>query len=138
MPPIQLNYLAVVVAAVVAFIIGMLWYSVLFRRQWMAAQGYTPEKIAAAKQGGMGGKYAATFVATLVTAAVLGVLISRMGIASTLGGVKLGVIAWLGFAAPIGFTANLFSEKPRTAWYIDTAHQLVYLVVMGIILTVWR
>ena len=137
MSSVTVNYLAVVVAAVAAWLLGALWYSpALFARQWMAAHNYTPEKIAAMKQG-MAKKYAISLVCMLVMAWVMAVLIDRLGILSALGGVKLGGITWLGFAATIGLTANLYSDKPLAAYLIDAAYQLVYMIVMGIILAVW-
>ena len=43
-----------------------------------------------------------------------------------------------GFAATIGLTANMFSEKKLAAWLIDAGYQIVYLMVMGAILVAWR
>lgn len=137
MPSFTVNYLAVVVAGVVAFMLGALWYSpALFARQWMAAHGHTPERLAAMRQQ-MAKTYAISFVCFLVTAWVMAVLTSRVGVSGALGGVKLGGITWLGFAATIGLTANLYSDKPLAAYLIDAGYQLVYLVAMGVILAVW-
>ena len=44
-PPI--NYLAVVVAAVVQYIIGSLWYAALFRKAWSRLQGISEMKVTA-------------------------------------------------------------------------------------------
>ena len=138
MPPFTVNYLAVVVAGVAAFLLGALWYSpALFARQWMAAHGHTPERIAAMRQT-MARTYAISLVCFLVTAWVMAVLLSRIGITEALGGVKLGGITWLGFAATIGLTSNLYSEKPLAVYLIDAGYQLVYLLLMGVILAVWR
>jgi hypothetical protein len=52
MEEFQLNFLAILVAAVAAFVLGALWYSpVLFAKQWMKAHGYTPDKLEAMKKG---------------------------------------------------------------------------------------
>ena len=46
MPTANVNIVAVLVAALVTFVLGAFWYSpVLFARQWMQAQGYSPEKV---------------------------------------------------------------------------------------------
>ncbi len=132
-----INYLAVVVSSVAAFLIGMLWYTALFGRQWMALQGHTPEELAAMRQG-MGKAYTISFLCNVVMAVVMAILIRRMGIVGALGGVKIGGATWLGFAATIGLTANLYSAKPFALFLIDTGYQLVYMVTMGIILAVWR
>ena len=134
----SINYLGVVVSAIVIFAIGALWYSpMLFGRQWIAAHGYTPEKLAEMRQG-MGKAYGITFVCYLVLAAVMNILINRMLIATALGGVKLGAIIWLGFAATIGLTANVFSEKRFAVYLIDTTYQLMYLIAVAVVLAVWR
>src|SRR5438046_9904765 len=53
-------------------------------------------------------------------------------------GLCLGFLCWLGFAATVGLTANMFSEKPIAAWVLDAGYQLSYLVLMGVLLSVWR
>ena len=46
MPAVQINYLAVLVAALATFFLGALWYSpILFAKAWMRAHDYTPEKL---------------------------------------------------------------------------------------------
>ena len=34
--------------------------------------------------------------------------------------------------------ANMFSEKPIAAWVLDAGYQLSYLVLMGVLPSVWR
>lgn len=138
MSGLQVNVLAVLTAAVAAFALGALWYSpVLFAKQWMRAQGHTPEKLETMKKG-VARAYAVSFVCFVVMAAMMAILIGRLGIGSVLGGIKLGVLCWIGFAATIGLTANMYSDKPLSAYLIDAGYQLVYMVIMGIILAVWR
>ena len=43
--PENVNYLAVLVAGVIAFVIGALWYTVLFGKKWRDLQGITEEKM---------------------------------------------------------------------------------------------
>jgi hypothetical protein len=134
----SLNYLGVLVSAIVVFALGALWYSpMLFARQWVAAHGYTPEQMAEMRAG-MGKAYGVTFLCYLVLAAVMNILVNRMLIGTALGGVKLGTIIWLGFAATIGLTGNVFSGKRLAVYAIDTSYQLVYLIVVGVILAIWR
>ena len=44
----QLNWLAIIIAAISTFLIGGFWYS-LFEKQWMAANGFTREFLEAKK-----------------------------------------------------------------------------------------
>ena len=134
----SIRILPVLVAAIAAFALGALWYSpVLFGRAWVRAHGYTEEKIAQMRASA-GRAYAVSFACYLVMAAALSILIGRMDVTMLRGGVKLGAILGIGFAAPIGLTANVFSEKRLPAWAIDAAYQIAYLILMGVILVAWR
>src|SRR6266540_2524264 len=74
----------------------------------------------------------------LVMAYVLALLASYTQATSLAQGLWLGFLAWLGFAATLGLTANMFSDKPVAVWVIDAGYQLAYLLVMGVIVSVWR
>jgi Protein of unknown function (DUF1761) len=139
MPTANVNILAVLVAALLTFVLGAFWYSpVLFARQWMQAQGYTPERLQEMKQKGLTRAYVASALCYLVMAYVVALFAAYTNSTTLAQGLWLGFLAWLGFAAPIGLSANLFSEKPIAAWVIDAGYQLAYLVIMGALLSVWR
>lgn len=134
----SVHFLPVVVSAVAVFVLGAFWYSpALFGKQWVKAHGYTPEKIDEMKKT-MGRAYGVSFVCYLVMAAAMSILIGRTGITLPIGGVKLGALLGLGFAATIGLTGHMFSEKPLATYVIDAGYQIVYLMVMGAILAAWR
>jgi hypothetical protein len=138
MPQFDVNWLAIIVAAVAAFAIGALWYSpVLFARQWMAAHGHTPEKMAA-MQSSMGKTYAFSFVTYVIMAMVIALLMGLTGANSMMQGIVLAVLAWLGFGFTIGLNTNLYSDKPTAAFMIDAGYQLVHVIVMGAIIGAWR
>ena len=138
MPQVHINFLAVVVAAVVAFIIGGLWYSpLLFAKLWVNAHGYSEEQVKE-MQKGAGKAYAVTLVCDFLIALAIAVLVGYIHMEHCVQGLKLGLLVWAGFAMPLGLTANMFSGKRITVFYIDTAYQLVYLVIMGAIIAVWH
>lgn len=135
---LQINFFAVVVAAIAAFALGALWYSpVLFAKVWMEAHGYSEATLEQMKKTASRA-YAISFVCYLVMATVMAVLIDMIGIQRVVGGVKLGVLCWVGFAATIGMTANAYSDKRFSVYLIDAGYQLVYLALMGGILAFWR
>ena len=138
MPQVHINYLAVVVAAAVAFAIGGLWYSpLLFAKQWMQAHGYTEESVKE-MQKSAGKSYAISIVGHLLIALAIAVLVGYLRLALCLQGLKLGVLLFAGFAFPLGLMANAFSDKRFTAFAIDAGYQFVYLLIMGAIITVWH
>jgi hypothetical protein len=134
----SVRILPVLVAAIAAFALGALWYSpVLFGRAWVRAHGFTEEKIAQMRSSA-GRAYAVSFACQLVMAVALSILIGRMDVTMLRGGVKLGALLGIGFAAPIGLTANVFSDKRLSAWVIDAGYQIASLILMGVILVAWR
>ncbi|PYP27322.1 MAG: hypothetical protein DMD51_02745 [Gemmatimonadetes bacterium] len=133
MPTANVNVLAVIVAALATFVLGAVWYSpVLFAKQWMQAHGYTPEQLEAMKRRGVARAYAVSALCYLVMAYALALLASYTQATSFVQGL------WLGFAATIGLTANMFSDNPLAVWVIDAGYQLAYLLLMGVIVAVWR
>lgn len=130
----RINYVSVVVAAVVVFVIGFFWYSPwLFQTAWIQAHGYTQEQVDAMKTS-VGRTYGLSFICILVMGVVLSLLMARTGTTTAKGGATLGALVWLGFAATIGFMASLYTGAPLALYLIDAGYQLVYLVAMGAIL----
>ena len=135
---VSIPVLPILASAVAVFLIGMLWYSpALFGKAWMKAHGHTEEKLRR-MQAQAGRAYTVTFVCYLVMAFAMSILLDRIGVVSALTGVKVGALVGLGFAATLGLTANVFSEKPLAAYFVDAAYQAVVLTVMGAILAAWR
>ncbi|HXW97222.1 MAG TPA: DUF1761 domain-containing protein [Gemmatimonadales bacterium] len=129
---------AVLIAALLGFAIGFIWYSpVLFGGIWMQGHGYTPERLEAMK-GSFPMIYGLSFVCQLVMAIVISVLLGLTGASGAAGGAKIGALGWLGFAATTGLTNNLFSDAPLSLFAVDTGYQLVYLVLMGAFLGAWK
>ena len=138
MPQVHINYLAVVVAAVASFAIGGLWYSpLMFAKQWVKAHGYTEEQVKE-MQKGAGKAYAVSIACQLLIALAIAVLVGYVHLVLCVQGLKLALLIWAGFAFPLGLMATVFSDKRITVFYIDTGYQLVYLLIMGSIITVWH
>lgn len=130
--------LPTLVAAVVAFLIGGLWYSpLLFAKQWIAAHGFGPEEVERMRKGAPRA-YGISFLCFLVMAHVLGFLVHLTGASNWMYGLHLGFLCWLGFAFTIGLTANVYSNKKIAVFVIDAGYQLVYLMAMGAILGAWQ
>lgn len=138
MPNVHINYVAVVVATVAAFALGGLWYSpLLFAKMWVAAHGYSEEQVKA-MQKSAGKAYGVSLVCQWLIAFAIAVLVGYLHLVNLSQGLKLSVLVWFGFAFPLGLMATMFTEKRITVFLIDTGYQLVYLLIMGAIITVWQ
>jgi hypothetical protein len=139
----HINWLAVLVAGIVIFILGGLWYSpVLFAKKWIALQNKTEEQMRAeAAAANMPLMYASAFLTGLIIAWAMAMVFAHIANDMTLNaahGALFGALLWLGFAATTSYATALFSGKPRQLWLIDSAYNLVSFVLAGIILAVWR
>lgn len=138
MPQVPINYLAVLVAAVAAFVVGAFWYSVLFGKIWMHLSGRTEHDI---KKGNVGASYLLGFVFTLVMSYVLAHALIFASAYLKVTGVEAGLMAgvwnWLGFVVPVQIGQQLWEGKSWKLFLINGGHTLVGLLVMGVILAVW-
>ena len=138
-----INYLAVLVATLVIFAIGGLWYSpALFAKRWIALQGRTEEQMRAqAAAANMPLMYFTAFICAFIQAWVLAMVIGHMAQVAEMGVAHAAIFSaliWLGFAATTSYATALFSGKPKQLWLIDSMYNLVSFVLAGIILAVWR
>jgi hypothetical protein len=137
---IEVNNIAILLAAVVSMAIGFAWYSrALFGKQWMKLKGYTPDSLKKAQKE-MGKWYTVSFVVALITAYVLAhimVLSENFYHNSRVQtGFATAFWAWLGFVMPVQLTEEIFGEKKWKLFLINTGYQLASLVAMGIVLGV--
>jgi len=135
------NLWAVLVAAVATMPLGFLWYSpMLFANPWMKLMGYDPNDKAkiAEMQKSAGRSYALAFVASGLSAAVLGKIIAIASVHSVLYGMKFGFAMWLGFVTTVQLTNALFSRQPWKLYAINTGYQLVCYLATGAIMGAWR
>jgi len=130
----SVNLLAVLVAAVVVYILRTLWYAPgVLGRLWMAASGLTEEK---AKHGNPGLVFAASFVLELLAAFVLAMFIGPQATFSF--GLLTGFLAglfWVGTAFGVVY---LFERRPLRLWLLNAGYMTVAFTVMGGILGAWR
>ncbi len=132
---VSVNYLAVIVAAVAAFVLGAVWNGPLFGKTWAAARGPVPAESAKPSASAM----TVVAVALLLAAWVIAVISGYLHLGTWLQGLKLGVAAWVGFAVPASLIEHVMSPGRKVAaLYVTTGSWLVSLAVMGIVAAVWR
>jgi hypothetical protein len=136
----HINYPAVLVSGVLIFVLGGLWYSpLLFAKPWIALMKLSEEEIKkAAASSNMPLMYFMAFVCGLLVSLSMALLIGKYGEMSITGGLKLGFICWLGFAAATSFATAIFSMQDKRLWLINSGYNLVSFLIAGALLTAWR
>jgi len=129
------NYAAVTLCAVVYWLLGALWYHVLFHKQWMAFESFTGAQVAGFPPVW---HYVVTFALDLLIAFVLAqVCLWRNG--NTAGrGAAIGVLLWLGVIGPVTLTTYIFEMRPKGLFAINEFYPLAGLCIMGAILGAWQ
>jgi hypothetical protein len=130
------NYLAIVVAAIAAWVAGAGWY-MAFGKVWMAALGTTPEKMQQMRQEPRAFlPFVYAFVADLVMAWVLAGLIGHLGAGQVTirNGIISGAFCWLGFVLTSMLVNNSFGRRDWRLLLIDGGHWLFVLALIGAII----
>jgi len=128
------NYAAVVVAAVAYWVLGAVWYRVLFSKPWMALENMSAEQV---KSLNPVLPYVITFALNLLIAYSLAQICIWRN-ADTIGrGASVGVLLWIGFVGPITFTTYMYEMRPRTLYAINEFFPLAGMVLMGAIIGAW-
>ena len=125
----SLNCWAVLIAAIVAFLVGWLWYGPLFGKEWRKLAKKT-KKQAKPEPGAL----VLSFLTYIVMAFVLGLLINLTGMGGLLNGAGMGLLVWFGFLATKSMGMVLWDKKPWQLWFMDNAYMLVMMILMGLIL----
>jgi hypothetical protein len=134
-----LNWLAVIVSAVVYFVIGAAWFApAVFGRPWMAAIGFD-ESRPRPELNPM--SYAGPALFYLIASIATGLLATATG-TDTLGeGAILGLVVGVGYALVVTATDAVFDPnkpKPWTWFAISGAYHVVSLVLVGMIIGAWQ
>ncbi|HKF99416.1 MAG TPA: DUF1761 domain-containing protein [Xanthobacteraceae bacterium] len=132
-----INYVAVAIAAVAAWLAGAAWYGAL-AKPWVAAQGKTMEEFKAAQAAKHGspadyGPFVIAFVAELVMAWALAGMVGHLGPGQVTlrNGVISAVFLWLGFVVTTLAVNYAFAGRGIKLAAIDAGHWLVVLLVEG-------
>lgn len=135
----QLNWLAVIVGALLYFALGAVWFTPpLFGRPWQRAIGWDESRQAARMSPAL---YALPAAFYLLAAVATGLLAAATG-SDTLGeGIVLGLIVGVGYALTVTMTDAIFDpNKPQPfVWFAITgAYQVVGLLIVAVLVSIWR
>ncbi|MCB0834118.1 MAG: DUF1761 domain-containing protein [Bacteroidetes bacterium] len=130
----KLNYVAIVVATLSAFVLGGIWFSpLLFAKAWMEENGFKEEDL---KGGNMAMIYGVAFILTFVMAFNLAAFLA--GPPDLLWGLTAGALAGIGWCACAFGIVYLFERKSMRLFLINGGYIAVMMIIMGGILGIWK
>jgi len=132
---LPINWLAVLVAAIIRMAVGFAWYSPpLWLKPWQALTGVTPETMKA----GLGKAMVVDVIASLVMSFALANIIVGANISDWLNGALAGFWVWLGFQATLLVSLWGYENRSLKLIAINLGNNLIALLLMGALLAVWR
>jgi len=129
----QINYLAVLVAALSSFLLGGLWYSpMLFGTAWQRAAGIPTKQ----KDGHPARVFGLSFVFALVAAVAYAFLVPTP--ATALAASIQGVVIGAGFVAASFGINYQFANRSTVMWAIDGGYHTLQFGIYGLAIGLWR
>jgi len=130
----QINYLAVLVAALSSFVTGFLWYAPFsLGNIWMKEAGISEEK---AKQANMAKIFSLSFLLSLIISYNLAAFLGPD--AGLVWGITAGALAGIGWVSASLGIIYLFEGKSLKLFLINAGYQAVTYMVAGGIIGVWQ
>jgi hypothetical protein len=130
---LDINYFGAVVASLLAFGLGGLWYSpLMFSNLWLRESKVNPQEM----KSGHGKKvYLLSFICTLISALAFSACLgSSPGLAYAL---RAGLIVGVFFIGMNFWINYLFSGRSHTLFFIDAGYHVVQFLAYGLIFGLW-
>lgn len=139
-----MNFIAIVVAALAAFVIGFLFHGPLFGKVWMRLADVHPT--GNEKLSDMWGQMLLNLLANIVTAGVMSLIfwgvfsspyMNPSAVSNVFRGAIWGVWIWLGFIVTSSSMDVIWMKRSVKLWLFECMASLVSFAAMGAILAGW-
>jgi hypothetical protein len=131
------NYWAILVAALVYFVLGAGWFTLL-SKPWMDGTGLTMEWLTSHAAFNPAIPYLIAFGADVVIGFALSCVIQLTGAQTAARGAKVAALLWLGFVFTTWATEYAFEERSIETLAIVGGYPLVGMVIEGLIIGAWK
>jgi Na+(H+)/acetate symporter ActP len=131
----SINFVSVLIAAVVSMAIGFVWYSPkAFGSAWMKCIGMTEtdqNKEDMQKSMGIG------FLATIISMTFIAIILDIIGASTLTEAVTVAFVLWAATVLPGALHGVAWEKHPMQLVYINTGNALVTYIVGAVILQWW-
>jgi hypothetical protein len=132
----EYNYLAILVSAIASFVVGFLWFTILFREAYIKGLGKTQEELAKGPATAL--SFTIQIAGFLLLAFVMAWLINKLQYETVTQGLQLGVIMWLGFVVAIIGPMYAFQAYSLKFFLVISFGYLVSILLTATILSLWK
>ena len=129
----DVNWLAVLAAAISAFLLGGLWYSpALFGKAWQRDAGLTDEQL---KGGNPAKIYGGSFVLSLVAAATFAMFLGKLPVGTATAYGFCAGLTWVAASFGINY---LFERRSVGLFLVNGGYHTLQFTLYGLILGLWH
>ncbi|MGK0443814.1 MAG: hypothetical protein ACJA1U_000742 [Bermanella sp.] len=129
----NIHYLAVAIATIASYVLGFSWYHwAVFGKAWAEALGITKEQ--ADNTEGLGAAFVVSLVSGLAKSLCMALIMAAANISGLLDGAFFGlVVACVFTVTSLGYY-NGFARTSSKLTFINAAHSIAELVLVGAII----
>lgn len=133
----KINYPAVLVAGIVHWILGAVWYGV-FSSKFIELIAWTPAQLAAIESQSHTKEYILSFLSSLVLAYVLAHFLQYTKAITPAGGLQTAFWLWLGFIVTTQLPTVIFEGRKPGLYLLNIGYQFVACMAAGALLAIWK
>ncbi len=133
----KINYPAVLVAAILHWILGAVWYGI-FSTKFIELMAWTPEQMRAIESQSHAKEYILAFLSSLVLAYILAHFVQHTKATNLAGGLQTGFWLWLGFVVTTQLPTVIFEGRKPGLYLLNIGYQFVACLAAAALLAVWK
>ena len=133
----KINYPAVLVAAILHWILGAVWYGI-FTNKFVELMAWTSAQMTELESQSHTKEYVMAFLSSLVLVYVLAHFVQYTKATNLVGGLQTAFWLWLGFVTTSQLATVIFEGRKPGLYLLNIGYQLVACLVAGGILAIWK
>jgi len=131
---LMINWLAVVVVAIIYFLIHFFWYfPFAFGNMWLKLVGKESEPKSKIIRDTI-----IMIPTSFITVLMIEVIIDLTNMNDIVSALIISILLWVGFVATIGINQNNFNDRGVKLFLLEYGFYLIGFIIAGLILAVWQ
>lgn len=132
------NLLGILAATVAFFMLGWLWFGILFQAQWLEGVGLTLEGATAIAEKSGAMMYVWGIVISLVQAIGLAFVLHHASASKLMTCAKISGIVGLLIAVPIAGYGTLYEGNPLIGLIVNGSYSVIGYAIMGAVISLFK
>lgn len=130
----NIEIVPVLIAAIASFLLGWLWYSMLFGSTWMKALGKTKEDVMKGGRQAMFKGMGISLLQAIVVAVAIAHIFNLGGGASVAMAIETALVCWFAFVFMLDLVTRTYEQSNMTLFYIHVGYRFCEFIIIALIL----